>query len=339
MGLSFLNKKTWHPGSFANIEKVWIAEQKHRELEKKQIENQKKLKEERQIEELKKLQIEAGLIPSSHLQRLDWMYQGPEVTQNITTSEEALIGKSRKEKPEEKKLLNPVFQESYSNPNNEVFTKIHEDPLYVIKREEQRQRKEIEENPYKMKMLLKQVESELHTKKKDKKERKMDKKEKRRDRHDSPEDSITTPSFAAHKSKSSTPQVYGLIDKFGQSIKIDSAKRSSLGPNEDLYRERQALREEEDRLRNKSHGGNGYKHLSEKDKEKLREEMEDKARKLDGYKHTMKPDRDSDRRKDARSHNDHNNIQPDFIAKVGKDAYSGDFDLQEQLRRKAYKYK
>ena len=54
MGLSFLNKKIWHPGSFANIEKVWIAEQKHRELERKALENAKKIKEEKAIEELKK---------------------------------------------------------------------------------------------------------------------------------------------------------------------------------------------------------------------------------------------------------------------------------------------
>src|SRR5690606_33493635 len=119
MGLSFLNKKTWHPGSFANIEKVWIAEQKQRETERKQIENSKKLKEERQIEELKKMQVEAGLIPASHLQRLDWIYQAPESTSNITTAEEFLLGKSLKEeKPEEKRHFTPVFQESYSNPQN-----------------------------------------------------------------------------------------------------------------------------------------------------------------------------------------------------------------------------
>ena len=34
----------------------------------------KKLKEERHLEELKKLQVEAGIIPKSHLDRMDWMY-------------------------------------------------------------------------------------------------------------------------------------------------------------------------------------------------------------------------------------------------------------------------
>ena len=93
MGLSFLNKKIWHPGSFANIEKVWIAEQKHRELERKAIENVKKIKEEKAIEELKKIQVEHGLIPLSHLNRLDFMYQGPENSSKINTAEEFLLGK------------------------------------------------------------------------------------------------------------------------------------------------------------------------------------------------------------------------------------------------------
>jgi len=195
MGLSFLNKKPWHPGSFAvrillfifiiftnfkNIEKVWIAEQKQREIERKIIENKKKLKEERQIEELKKLQIDAGLIPASHMQRLDWLYQGPECNKDITTAEEFLIGKPLNDKPEEKKYFTPVFQESYSNPQNEIFTRIHEDPVFLMKKEELRQRKELEDNPYKMKMLLKKIEQEVLDKinKKEKKSKKHKKEKK-----------------------------------------------------------------------------------------------------------------------------------------------------------------
>lgn len=160
-------------------------------MERKIIENVKKLKEERQIEELKKLQIEAGLIPASHMQRLDWIYQGPECNKDITTAEEVLIGKSLKdEKPEDKRYFTPVFQESYSNPQNEIFTKIHEDPLFLIKKEQLQKRKDIEDNPYKMKILLKKLEQEVLDKlnskepKKDKKSKKhkKDKKEKKRQR-------------------------------------------------------------------------------------------------------------------------------------------------------------
>ena len=76
MGLSYLNKKSWHPGSFKNIEEVWKAEQKALEIERKHAETLKKLKEEKHIEELKKLQVEAGIIPAHHLERLEWLYDG-----------------------------------------------------------------------------------------------------------------------------------------------------------------------------------------------------------------------------------------------------------------------
>ena len=173
MGLSFLNKKIWHPGSFANIEKVWIAEQKHKELERKAIENAKKVKEEKAIEELKKIQVEHGLIPASHLNRLDFMYQGPENSSKINTAEEFLLGKPLNNESEaNKRHFTPIFQESYTNPQNEAFTKLHEDPLYNIMKEEMKQRKEIESNPYKIKMLLKDIEKKEKKDIKEKKEKK-----------------------------------------------------------------------------------------------------------------------------------------------------------------------
>ena len=184
MGLSFLNKKIWHPGSFANIEKVWIAEQKHKELERKAIEKAKKVKEEKAIEELKKIQVANGLIPASHLNRLDFMYQGPESSSSIITPEEFLLGKSlNDDNNANKKHFTPIFQESYSNPQNEIFTKIHEDPMYLIKKEEMKQRKEIEENPYKVKMLLKDLEMREKSKRKHKEKKDKHKSKSREQKH------------------------------------------------------------------------------------------------------------------------------------------------------------
>lgn len=184
MGLSFLNKKIWHPGSFANIEKVWIAEQKHKELERKAIEKAKKVKEEKAIEELKKIQVANGLIPASHLNRLDFMYQGPESSSSIITPEEFLLGKSLNDyNNANKKHFTPIFQESYSNPQNEIFTKIHEDPMYLIKKEEMKQRKEIEENPYKVKMLLKDLEMREKSKSKHKEKKDKHKSKSREHKH------------------------------------------------------------------------------------------------------------------------------------------------------------
>jgi len=65
MGLSFLNKKSWHPGSFRNIAEVWAAENKQVELKKYWEDIKKKRIEEKYSEELKKMQVEAGILPES----------------------------------------------------------------------------------------------------------------------------------------------------------------------------------------------------------------------------------------------------------------------------------
>ena len=170
MALSFLNKKIWHPGSFANMEKTWVTEQKYREVERRAIEKAKKIKEEKVFEEMKKIQVEKGLIPAYHLNRLDFMYQcpQPENAENKNENEEFLLGKRLDDDDNEdnyikkkKKKIIPKFADTYANPQNEEFVRIHEDPLYLILKEEKKQRKEIEQNPYKMKMILNDLKNDL----------------------------------------------------------------------------------------------------------------------------------------------------------------------------------
>lgn len=57
-------KKSWHPQTMKNIERVWKAEQKH-EAECKKIEElQKELKDERAREEITKFAQESGALKS-----------------------------------------------------------------------------------------------------------------------------------------------------------------------------------------------------------------------------------------------------------------------------------
>ncbi|KAL7065974.1 hypothetical protein ACR3K2_35800 [Cryptosporidium serpentis] len=51
---AFLNHKPFHPGNIRNLEKVWVAEEKQNEIEKKQLELQNKRKKEWEIETLKR---------------------------------------------------------------------------------------------------------------------------------------------------------------------------------------------------------------------------------------------------------------------------------------------
>lgn len=57
VGYAFLNKKEFHPGSFNNIERVAMAEEREREREKERLERKKLLEEEKYEEELKRLKV------------------------------------------------------------------------------------------------------------------------------------------------------------------------------------------------------------------------------------------------------------------------------------------
>ena len=77
-------------------------------------------------------------------------------------------------KKNKKKKIIPKFADTYANPKNEEFVRIHEDPLYLILKEEKKQRQEIEQNPYKMKMILNDLKKNLSDKNKNNREINLD---------------------------------------------------------------------------------------------------------------------------------------------------------------------
>ena len=224
-----MNKKVWHPGSFANIEKTWIAEQKRREQERKEIETAKKLKEERQTEELKRMQVEAGLIPESHLKRLDWIYQGTEHANDVVTAEEYLLGKKvKEEKPKKDTTL--LFDEQQFSQKNEEFTKIHEDPLYYIKKKEKEKKNEIKRNPMKMKKLFEQIESDIL---------------KRTNKGDSNKEAYKTASYMKSVEKDDTSTANDFLpDAYRRREKERQARKTWTGESaEDMQRRGDRLKE------------------------------------------------------------------------------------------------
>ncbi|KAF1796186.1 hypothetical protein FB192DRAFT_1293179 [Mucor lusitanicus] len=95
MGSSDLNlKKSWHPSTFKNQERVWKEEQKRKEEDKRIAEMKKELAEERQLQDLQRMQEDAGTKKRSN--KLDWMYASPNANLNGSAEnnmEEFLLGK------------------------------------------------------------------------------------------------------------------------------------------------------------------------------------------------------------------------------------------------------
>ncbi|GFQ70253.1 pre-mRNA-splicing factor CWC25 homolog, partial [Trichonephila clavata] len=180
-------KKSWHPSTLRNIERVWKAEQKH-EVEKQKIEQlQKELAEERAREEIQQFAEDQGVVKKKD-ERLDWMYQGPAAMVN---REEYLLGR-KIDKTFETILQTEKGEPSKDDGSSDVATmfssqnlsgtatvdlanKIREDPLFNIMKKEKEERKNLLTNPIKMKQLQQLLKASL-SEKKSKKSKKNKKK-------------------------------------------------------------------------------------------------------------------------------------------------------------------
>lgn len=164
MGGDLNLKKSWHPSLMSNQKKVW--EEEHRALEeRKKIEQiRKERDEERQLQELQDLQEAAG--GKKRQARVDWMYSGPSSGQTGTTEEtEAfLLGKRRVDTllqgKEKESLQKAASQDAFvavqnANTARDTASKIRDDPLLAIKKQEQAAYEAMMSDPVKRRMLLK----------------------------------------------------------------------------------------------------------------------------------------------------------------------------------------
>ncbi|XP_019493987.1 PREDICTED: pre-mRNA-splicing factor CWC25 homolog [Hipposideros armiger] len=191
MGGGDLNlKKSWHPQTLRNVEKVWKAEQKH-EAERKKIEElQRELREERAREEMQRYAEDVGAVKKKE-EKLDWMYQGPG---GMVNRDEYLLGRPIDkyvfEKMEEKEagcssetglLPGSIFAPSGANSLLDMASKIREDPLFIIRKKEEEKKREVLNNPVKMKKIKELLQMSLE--KKDKKKKKEKKKKHKKHKH------------------------------------------------------------------------------------------------------------------------------------------------------------
>ncbi|KAM9296724.1 pre-mRNA-splicing factor CWC25 homolog [Gastrophryne carolinensis] len=206
MGGGDLNlKKSWHPQTLRNVEKVWKAEQKH-EAEKKKIEElQRELRDERAREEMQRYAEDTGAVKKKD-EKLDWMYQGPA---GMVNRDEYLLGR-----PVDKFILDKL-QDPESGPSTETG----------LKREDEK-KKEVLNNPVKMKKIKELLQSSLEKKsKKKKKEKKKRKKERRSsssDEDSSREQDKEHKRSHRHRSRSSSPTTRQKVPGYGLQVRESS---------------------------------------------------------------------------------------------------------------------
>ena len=181
MGGDLNLKKSWHPVLMSNQRRVWEEEKKALDERKRIEQMMKERQEERQIQELQEMQEAAG--GKKRLNRVDWMYSGPSSGQVGTTEEMEgyLLGKRRIDGllkgTENKKLEKAADQESFmalqnANTLRDTTSKIREDPMLAIKKQEQAAYEALMNDPVRRRLLLKAAGGDIRTKERDSKHRK-----------------------------------------------------------------------------------------------------------------------------------------------------------------------
>ncbi|KAL9609176.1 MAG: hypothetical protein Q9167_006035 [Letrouitia subvulpina] len=164
MGGDLNLKKSWHPVLMSNQRRVWEEEKKALDERKRTEQMMKERQEERQIQELQDMQEAAG--GKKRLNRVDWMYSGP-VAGQASTSEEMegyLLGKRRVDGllkgTENRKLERSAPEDSFmalqkANTARDMASKVREDPLLAIKKQEQAAYEALIRDPGRRRQLMK----------------------------------------------------------------------------------------------------------------------------------------------------------------------------------------
>ncbi|NXB81650.1 CWC25 factor, partial [Donacobius atricapilla] len=232
-------KKSWHPQTLRNVEKVWKAEQKH-EAERRKIEElQRELQEERAREEMQRYAEDMGTVRKRE-EKLEWMYQGPG---GMVNREEYLMGR-----PVDKFILDKagdagdaallpgsIFARAGASSVLDMATKIREDPLFVIRKREEEKKREVLNNPVKMKKIKALLQNSLDKKERKKKKEKKKKHKKHRRRSSSSSSSSSEEDRGRNKSQkrvdsSSWKAAASKIPGYGLQVKDPEQSRRSRSP-------------------------------------------------------------------------------------------------------------
>ncbi|KAJ3331939.1 RNA-splicing factor [Blyttiomyces sp. JEL0837] len=194
-------KKSWHPSTLKNVEKVYLREKAAEDERKKMEQLQKELNEQRAVQELQRLHESTGKVKKRQ-ERLDWMYSGPNSAAAVAEEREAyLLGKKRIDKLVEQGSTTDELSSAKSfsaselllyganaNSSRDMESKVREDPLLAIKKREHASLQAVLKNPLRLKALKEGKDGKKDKKEKKSKKEKKEKKEKKKHRHDESDD-------------------------------------------------------------------------------------------------------------------------------------------------------
>ncbi|KFW96942.1 Pre-mRNA-splicing factor CWC25, partial [Phalacrocorax carbo] len=273
-------KKSWHPQTLRNVEKVWKAEQKH-EAERKKIEElQRELQEEGAREEMQRYAEDMGTVRKRE-EKLEWMYQGPG---GMVNREEYLMGRPVDkyvfEKTEDKDagcsnetglLPGSIFAKTGANSVLDMANKIREDPLFMIRKKEEEKKREVLNNPVKMKKIKELLQNSLDKREKKKKKEKKKKHKKHRHRSSSSESDSSDEERSKNKSQRRTnsyswKSASSKVPGYGLQVRVDSdqSHRSRSSPAAGQER---APHKHRDRSRSRSQSRSPQRRSSKKNSE------------------------------------------------------------------------
>ena len=184
MGGDLNLKKSWHPLLMSNQRRVYDAEKAALAERRRTEQMLKERAQERQVKELQDMQEAAG--GTKKIDRVDWMYNGPSAGQNGTTEEmeSFLLGKRRidvllKDK-ENKSLEKAATEESViaiqkAHTMRDTASKLRDDPMFAIKKQEQQALELMMKDPAKRRALLEDAgESRKHRKHRHRRDRRYE---------------------------------------------------------------------------------------------------------------------------------------------------------------------
>ncbi|XP_046468894.1 pre-mRNA-splicing factor CWC25 homolog [Neodiprion pinetum] len=339
MGGGDLNlKKSWHPSTMKNMEKVWKAEQQNSQEKKRIAELKREIEMEKDREDMTKYAMDQGVIEKKEDKKLDWMYQGPN---QMLNREDYLLGRAidkpfeqmaqaEKEAEQNRAPKNHVEYECIppslrffsGNEQVDLARKLQEDPLYAIKKKEMESRSQLLKNPVKLKQLKQLLEEQATKSRAEKKHKKR--KSKKQSKHDSEGsdsdkdlDNLLAAKYNKLKNKINEKDLLISVKKLQKQKKKKESKKSSDSQetSEDEEMERKTNSKDKSWKKQPSIDENEFKKRSHKsrvtsyDTERGHERVDRRRYKNNSYSHEEDASGSKDKHKRTGSVNDTEGFQ------------------------------